>query len=220
MLFTYFLIPLLFLFSPEKEKAPPGTVLVGNYYVDYQEITNVNWVEFEYAIGTVAANDRTTTPKANPTYKHPDNRDLPLTSITYKQAQMYCKWRSKVVSKAEKRKITYRLPTQEEWIEIAEELVKSQPMEIIGEFNEAKSKLPHPKALFISSRNEYPTQLFYNVSEMTATGGVAMGLNNGILKGAKWQDNLSQTYTYDEYSEFVGFRCIAEVEEKKAKKRK
>jgi hypothetical protein len=220
MLFTYFLIPLLFLFSPEKEKAPPGTVLVGKYYVDYQEMTYLNWLEFQFsATRTKFANYEDIKPKGNLFINRPNERSLPLTNITYEQALMYCKWRSKVVSEIGGRKVTYRLPTEDEWLEIVGEMMGKHPKKLIKEFNKAKKSLIRPTALLTNSRTNYPTQLFYNISEMTATEGIAMGLNNSILEGSKWQDNLTHTFTYEEYSPFVGFRCIADVEEKKAKKR-
>lgn len=222
MLFTYLLIPLLFLFSPEKEKAPPGTILVGKHYVDYQEITYLNWLEFEFSLtGKGPADHGITTPKGNLIINRSNERFLPLTNITYEQALMYCEWRSKVVSEVGGRKVTYRLPTQEEWLEIVGELMEKRPKRLIREFDKAKKLLPHPSTLFPGSQSDDPpTQFFYNVSEMTATKGVAMGLNNSILEGSKWQDNLTHVFTYEEYSPFVGFRCIAEVEEKKSKRRK
>lgn len=218
MLFTYLLIPLLFLFSPEKEKAPPGTILVGKYYVDYQEMTNIDWLVFEFETGRQGNVNRTTKPMYNFDYNHPDHRDLPITNITFEQATMYCKWRSKVVSKVAKRKITYRLPTQEEWLEIARELIKRYPVQMEDEFRAAKLSTPGIMFMKTSVKLGYPVRFFCGLSEMTSTPGVALGSSDANL--TTLNDNLTHAYTYNEYSEFVGFRCIAEVEEKKAKQRK
>ncbi len=138
MLFTYLLIPLFFLLSPEKEKAPPGTVLVKGYYIDALELSNLNWMMFEFETGRQGIDSRTTKPKYNFNYNHPDNRYLPITNITHKQVEMYCKWRSKVVSKRMKRKVTYRLPTEKEWREIAEELLKKYPSQMMQEYDAEK----------------------------------------------------------------------------------
>lgn len=220
MSFVHLLFLISIFFSFEDKKLPPGTVLIKGYYIDVTEISNVSWLLYEFETGRQGNENRTTKPKYNFDYNHPDHRNLPITNITYEQAEMYCKWRSQVVSKRLKKKVTYRLPTQDEWREIAEELLKKYPNQMMPEYDVAKTILPKPGTLLALANptTDYPTKFFSGVSEMTATKGVAMGLNDDNL--TQWEENLIPAFNYNEYSELLGFRCIAEVEEKKAKQRK
>jgi len=218
MSFVHLLFLITIFFSFEDKKPPPGTVLVKGYYIDVTEISNVSWLLYEFATGRQGNENRTTKPKYNFNYNHPDNRDLPITNITYEQAEMYCKWRSKVVSKRMKRKITYRLPTEKEWREIAEEVLKKYPNQMMPEYEVTKTILPKPGTLLANPTTDYPTKFFSGVSEMTATKGVAMGLNDDNV--GNWEEGLVPALNYSEFSDMLGFRCIAEVVEKKSKQRK
>lgn len=112
----------------------PGAVpLPGqNYYIDETEVTNQEWQNFLNYVrsdSTLRAYQRlvpAATAQPTPDYfTNPFYRYYPVVGITYGQAQDFCRWRSSIVSeevqwsRATRQprpgRITYRLPTEQEW---------------------------------------------------------------------------------------------------------
>lgn len=123
---------------------PPNCVkLTDNLFIDKTEINNIHWLEYVYYLKKDSSDEQykaalpdttvwlTYKDTANyETYlRHPSFRSFPVVGITHQQAQNYCQWRSRAVTKyynAEMRKemnigdtqqaiFKFRLPTEQEW---------------------------------------------------------------------------------------------------------
>jgi formylglycine-generating enzyme required for sulfatase activity len=148
---------------------------------------------------------------------------LPITGITYEQAERFCAWRTKEI---EKNKMVCRLPTPFEWEEIAKNgLVGTKITDtltnskcptfnykikcqcdkdsVFGKLNAIAYWMPDKNGLF---------DLFGNVSEMTSEKGVSKGGNYGLY-AEQCKYDLSQHYEKPE--KWLGFRCIVVVIRKK-----
>lgn len=90
------------------------TVTVASFFMDETEITNINWLEYLYAVQQDSAQEFVqsalpdTTVWANPMsfndqyvdqyLRYPGFRLYPVVGVSWVQAQDYCKWRSKAVN--------------------------------------------------------------------------------------------------------------------------
>lgn len=103
--------------KPSDMKAqPPGTLKVAdNFFMDSDEVSNFNWLEYLYWTGRVFGSDSPQYKAALPdtsqwlsedsclhkyaTYylRHPAYRDYPVVGVSYEQAVAYCNWRSERV---------------------------------------------------------------------------------------------------------------------------
>lgn len=191
------------------QDTPPGTIRVQSHFVDQTEIQNIDWMEYLYyqkqRSGTLEL-DKFLPDSANTWYDLPENRYQPIVLITYEQAIDYCAWRSMVVSQKTGKKITYRLPTPDEWNTIAEELLRSGSKRAGTTATNNRMQPDSGQPILTSTENPKSRiqNLFDHVHEMTLEKGVAMG-------GDK--DALSRTSRYDSADPYLGFRCVAEVEE-------
>ena len=147
--------------------------------------------------------------------RHSAFRDYPVVGVSYEQAVLYCKWRSDRVNEMEYIRKTgvpfssiqdiqyekipkvykYRLPTEEEWINI------SNQKELIVQWDNIETE--HKTYPIKNSKKKVIYCLTSNVSEMTSVNGVAMG---GNWKG---EEGLA-VYKYDVVSNLVGFRCVCD----------
>ena len=101
---------------------PPGTLKIRGIYVDKTEISNIGWIEFLTSVDQTFDSvtvSRFLPDSSNVWFTDIDKKYQPIVLITYEQALAYCKWRSIVVSENLGRKVTYRLPTPQEWQKIA-----------------------------------------------------------------------------------------------------
>jgi formylglycine-generating enzyme required for sulfatase activity len=198
---------------------PPGAIKVKQYYVDKTEIANIHWLEFLHyrkkEVDSVAY-QQLLPDSLNTWYTLPDYYFAPLVLITYEQAVEYCKWRSEIVSRNFNKKVTYRLPSPEEWKEIAQEVINTDSVAVqkelakTGKFTrKAPDDLVYNRVRNLSKYRIY--HLFSNVSEMTSEKYIAVGSNNKQLTSIDL--NIRKKVTYDSPSAYLGFRCIAEVEE-------
>lgn len=124
--------------------APPNLVWVGgDLLVDETEVSNIAYQEFLFHskldsseayysemkpdLSTIKLSE---SDNQKAYFNHPHYSYFPVVGISFEQANEYCKWRSKVVTElynnlpkviAAKKKysITYRLPSEQEWIKIA-----------------------------------------------------------------------------------------------------
>ena len=130
MMYVVFILLLQFF---GQEFTPPGTVKVGELYVDKTEILIIHWLEYEWL--TKQDKDSVQLQSLQPDssmswYRNSKSRFLPMTMITLKQAEGFCQWRSKVVSEKFRVKVKYRLPTPKEWTIIAKQVWKEHGKKI------------------------------------------------------------------------------------------
>jgi formylglycine-generating enzyme required for sulfatase activity len=194
---------------------PPGTIAVGDFYVDKTEILNIHWLEYQYYLKKELDESeywKISPDSSNNWYELRETRYEPTTLITYEQAKAYCEWRSEVVSENFGIDITYRLPTEIEWDLIAETIISKEREKIIRSLNKLNKSLVKKKDQYFLQKRESPGNnlydLFSNVSEMTATKGIAKGGNNVQLFEL---ENINQTIKYNEPNPYLGFHCIAEI---------
>lgn len=224
----------VFLTNIQERIIPPGTIQVGDIYVDQNEVLNLHYIEFLYYKKLELEPNEydklvpvETQVQNGILIRHelPANRYKPVVGITYKQASEYSKWRSEFVSKKLGKEIKYRLPSIEEWNEIAQFVIDSYPNKVEKEIKKAKKAiLKHDSELLIfeskasrkksRSPNEYNLKGIYNyfdsVSEMTSEVGIAKGANNSDL--VDLQENLNRIINYDSANVYIGFRCVADME--------
>ena len=210
---------LIFLLTTSSVQSPPGTIRVGDLFVDKTEISNIAWIEFLTSLREKA--DSATVSRFFPDslniwYTEIKRRYQPIVMITYEQAVAYCQWRSLVVSKSQNRRVTYRLPTPEEWNKIAKHILSEDSKQIKKERTAAKKankRATNKNQYVVFVSNEFDDRvyhLFDNVSEMTSVKNIAMGSNN--LDIFEIEQNLTKTIRYESPNIYLGFRCVAEVE--------
>lgn len=151
----------------------------------------------------------------SPTYKN-----YPIVNISYNQALTYCEWRTDMVmlfyssdSKDEKQRnkkyytrIKYRLPTAEEWdyaMHKFEEYIFTNYSVYAGERCATYEAIPQ-------KRNLSFTYIPHNIAELSMEENMALGMS--------WRDmdttnNYSKTVKYFRPSDWLGFRCVCEIEE-------
>lgn len=214
---------ILFAFLPgfifKKKDLPPGTVYFkNNLYIDKSVISNINY--YEYLYQTNQMNDTIISKKIeSDLYKYLYEKEnfLPTISISYEEAKKYCAWRTRAVNtmyyiKKNKLKyndyktiidtanipkvVEYRLPTLKEFKELeAMSITSPQNKNIICSVKNGK-----PNSIGVYGWNS-------NVSEMTATKGIAYGQN--YLQQNK--NDTSKIIEYTQPTTWLGFRCICEV---------
>ncbi len=98
--------------SFQKQSPPPGTTPVAHFYIDKQEITNLDYREYLYWLALVFGQDAaeykqalpdTTVwrnslnyaePLVNQYFRHPAYENYPVVGVSFEQAQQYCSWRT------------------------------------------------------------------------------------------------------------------------------
>ena len=123
-------------FEYKKGRFYPGTVWISkNKLMDEVEITNLHWAEFLYYVKRDSSDllfqqmepDNSKLPRED-YFTNPFFRFYPVVGITYEQAVTYCKWRSDIVNRNNKKEINseglqapkpfileFRLPSETEW---------------------------------------------------------------------------------------------------------
>lgn len=240
---------LLFGFTKNKTHlnyTPPGTVKISQgFYMDETEVTITSWMEYMYWVEKVYGKESeqylATYPDTNVWnnpfrthyFNHPAYRDYPMVGITWQQANEFCKWRSDRVTeylliKKEKNpkliiptKITYRLPTTEEWKKIASAGYSEKTQKRLDKKYSEQAKANFKTELKSDSiqtttapvfsywPNKYGVyNILGNVAEMTS--------EKGISKGGSWVNpeedaTLNNEFKYDQSENWLGFRCVCET---------
>lgn len=154
-------------------------------------------------------------------FRHPYFQEHPLTAITYEQAKAYCVWRSNRVNEAiylregcrVNFRVRYRLPTAEEYRMASEKYTFMREYEHKGKHLSRKDVFQpvteEKKIRWFWEAYEYKFFMHdYNVAEMLATEGKAIGLS---VKDSAQTDPL-YIQDYQEAQYWLGFRCVAVVE--------
>ncbi len=154
----------------------------------------------------------------------------PVVGVSYEQAVLYCKWRTNYINNLYNlyhikyprsigvpKKVTYRLPTPEEWdrilntdsIYVPDKGYIHPDYKVPVNDKEAINKRINKgltSSVFYFWKNKIGIYAFDdNVSEMTSEPGVARGCN--------WTGGKENTNCHYEHPEnWVGFRCVVDVE--------
>lgn len=98
--------------SSQKQSPPPGTTPVAHFYIDKQEITNLDYREYLYWLAHVFGQDAAEYKQALPDttvwqraltyneplqvnyFRHPAFEKYPVVGVSYEQAVQYCSWRT------------------------------------------------------------------------------------------------------------------------------
>jgi formylglycine-generating enzyme required for sulfatase activity len=195
---------------------PPGTIRIQDLYVDKTELHNIHWKEFLYyqkqSLDSVEY-QKLLPDTANFLFQKSEFDYYPLVMISLEQAEAYCEWRSGIVNEKFGTNLTYRLMTEEEYIQIAKFLIKNQrhlsERELAATYEMAAAEdAVYPVQAIRQPQNRI-YHFFDNVSEMTSTPGVAMGSNNGNL--CHLRKNLERRIYYQKPHSYLGFRCVVDV---------
>ncbi len=151
----------------------------------------------------------------------------PITGLTYEQVMDFCKWKTKIVGHDS---IEYRLPSPEEWINIA--LTGLTDKE---KANRTKDSVCKENCITFNYRitrehKDYEYwgtdgqcikdigifapdksgifELFGNVSEMTLTNGISKGGNYSLYAS---QCRIDSNQIYNKPEKWLGFRCIVKI---------
>ena len=214
LFFVLMLLTILhFLLFPQ-EIVPPGTLRVGAYYIDQTEVLKIHWLEYIHfrSLEIPEAEHWRLLPAAeNDWYRIPERRHEPITHITYEQAVDYCHWRTRVVQENFGFAVNFRLPTPVEWTTVAQTIYDQHRKSVSKRLDRLKKRLKQNGPYYVSRRSHPKNKvvdLFVNVSEMTATKGIAKGGNHQNILS---EEILFTDVSYAGSHAFLGFRCIAEI---------
>ena len=246
----FLLVTSITLFSfilPNKSKnyKPPGTVEIAtNMFMDETEITNISWQEYMYwneriygktseeYLATFPDSMVWEEPNRSHYLDHPAYRDYPVVGITWQQAKLFCTWRSdrvmeQLLIKKEKNpkliipaKLTYRLPTIQEWERIANasysgKTTKKLKTKYAGastaNFQSLSPDVTNSTApVYQYWPNKFGVyNIWGNVAEMTNEEGIAKG---GSWIQSKSEVSIDKKFEYKQPTNWIGFRCVCEME--------
>ncbi|MFA6923060.1 MAG: SUMF1/EgtB/PvdO family nonheme iron enzyme [Bacteroidales bacterium] len=240
----------------KKIKGPLETIWVNNnLYFDETEVTNVEWRYYLECIAKKYGKNSQQYHNALPDttvwldtlnknqalvslyYRDYNYANYPVVGVTYEQAIEYCKWKTDTVIKVYDniknkkilpKKITFRLPTKEEWqlAAITDLTYQTEPYgyeNIISKENTCKVVCKEYVTLFKSNSSEEPKlcSAYYgqrnrynlynmagNVAEMVAEKNMAMG---GSWKDTFNECKVTSEQKYTKPASWLGFRCVCDI---------
>ncbi|MEW6470501.1 MAG: SUMF1/EgtB/PvdO family nonheme iron enzyme [Bacteroidota bacterium] len=162
--------------------------------------------------------------------------DMPVTGITYEQAQQYLEWRTGLAQESKDiqktgYKVKARMMTKEEWTKLANDAGPHQPENKTAKIDSANAegcymlKVKEDKPCKSSAEgirlygegivtiySYFPDRLglynmFGNVAEMTQEKGVAMG---GSYQDYASACDASKSVSFTGAQPWLGFRCVLE----------
>lgn len=189
---------------------PPGTLDLpenNDRFLDRGEVTNFAWYEYvswmQNEHGPNSQEFLQAIPDTNlwleayhgPVIMSEEFEDHPVVGITYEQAQDFCEWRSRLVSKRFEKNVTYQLPEEEDYEYAYQNYSPSNGENLYSVRPNLVRRYVFPR--FIG--------LFNNAAEMTQERGIA-------IKGVN-EEGEPETVPYKGPDNNLSFRCIAIVEE-------
>ncbi|HZY35865.1 MAG TPA: SUMF1/EgtB/PvdO family nonheme iron enzyme [Mucilaginibacter sp.] len=145
--------------------------------------------------------------------------DIPITGITYQQAQKFCKWKEERIDQYKKVKVTVSLPSVEIYKRVIpniDTLSKNGECLMLycstakcktGETNKMSRSqgkaLEHVNSYFATSLGLYNIE--GNAAEMTSTEGIAMG---GSFRQTARESYNDKDQKYTKAGDWLGFRFI------------
>ncbi len=167
--------------------------------------------------------------------RHPGFRDFPVVGVSHQQAVHFCKWRSKMVNtyiyirdnKVEYHSdstydeapqlFQYRLPTEEEWKQMAEFPLTEKAMKKISKSQEEDCNF-YKKGekgvinMLKPNHSYYPNSagvynIYGNVAEMISEEGYVYG---GSWVHFKKDAKNNNGIKYDQPTDWIGFRCVCD----------
>lgn len=220
----YTIIPLV-LFAALSFKKMNMAKITPNLYMDKYEVTNGDWKTFEKHLSNKGENPAEyrsnevwdaeyMKPFREQYYQHIAYNDYPVVGVTHQGAKKYCIWKGT----QSKTKGTFRLPTIEElqyqmtageqgkrwekWQKRARKMKTS-----MYNFRDHDGHVTAPVEAYIDNKFGIHN-IKGNVAEMTATKGKAIGGSYADSKDIDWNSHIQ---TYDEPTNWLGFRCICEI---------
>ncbi len=242
-------------FSAKEILPPGCVKVNDSLFVDATEMRNVDYAEFVYwnlyktgaeseeYLSSLPDTAVWSSPLLELYYQHPAYSNYPVVGISYEQAIAYCEWRSDRVNEMlylKENKIPYsdidkvkdipqvfryRLPTKQEWEQIAAISYSEKTFKKIS----SKKNKDLFRYNFVNGRGDI-TQMSDN-ADITAQvfsywpnalgvynilGNVAeMTIEKGLAKGGSWIDKSEEVqvetdFTYEKPEQWIGFRCVCE----------
>ena len=154
---------------------PPGTVQYDSVFIDATEITNIEYLEYLHYLKRDSARSQYLQALPDTTVwfdiydnplakafsydylRKPHFSRFPVVGVTRNQARSYCSWRSHIVNANMNLsyKVTYRLPSPEEWYSVA---IQSSSYQISNEI-ENLNKMKFERNDLLDIKNKSGTQL-------------------------------------------------------------
>lgn len=213
------------------------------YYCAKYETSNEEWKEYCKATSEKNAlpdsnvwlfNATYNKPLVENYYRHPAFNKYPVVGVSYTQVQDFLKWKTdnmnKILEKAGiEQKVEFRLPTQEEWEELAKAQKKSSFKTRLRALRSPEKEEYNFKTIFQDKFSDYnltaPVDAFapntFGIHNMH--GNVAEMIDKqGIAKGGSWnhteiQSSINQNMEYSSATSWLGFRYVMVVKGKGGK---
>ena len=171
-------------------------------------------------------------------HAHPAYQNYPVVNISYEASVLFCEWLTKRYNSDKKRKfnkVTFRLPSEEEWIASAQAGdesaiypwkgpdLRNKSDQVMCNFKQEIKASIAPTGKQVHNDITAPVKSYWknSLGLYNMSGNVAEMINEkGTAKGGSWKQDseylkINSKYNYDGSPQpYVGFRFFAEIIEK------